>query len=953
MTMTVQPGAPAAATNAAAAEVATPDGAPSQAWQWRIDRNHYDHHVDLLPGEWTQLASLRASVRETPSSLGVVRSTPRNSFASPRLLDLLKPLEDVLNLVGPGSVPNWARSDVIGIVLNEMQRRRRTYWAWTIEDWLETLGSDPTAFRARHHVPINHRQLVMAIAYLLCDFTDLSRLGAFERRTFCDRVFGPGVVSTADIQKIIDVLPKSFQRLARTVLYDLLLANHSPRVADLIRERVDESLYSCTSETLRPCVRAVARALERLGIITAVRPAHSTAPTDDPDSKAMRQTTSFVPVDCSRYDRSPSLSPTELACLDRLVNHLASGGRDRTGYRDQVDLRRLLSPVRDAIQRIGVNERSAKLLLRVLLREMHTRKRSFWRWSASEWLETLGMSSAAFQERHRVSPELRLDLVAIAYLLVDFKELQQLEGIKRFLLANRVFGPAMVQSAIAQVSEAAQALGYGEARAREQLPAALVAVLLESRSPHIKDITQDVLERVWRSPLAAWPKGQFVALSRALASLSCAVIPLASDTKPGKHMGRGAPDPSADDIDPEWIAWCDRWRANSPLADRSVERPYYALLRVGRWLREHHPEIRSPQQWTAALAAEYVVAVEHMAVGAYVHASPSYQPQLHRVKQGLPLTASTRSGELSAVRRFFRDCQRWDWALISFDAPRAFATRHALRAQLASRQRAKHETLEKVGAHPNLRNAFLRAALLLTEADLARVIPGARASASSECSASSTHSDSASSATYVYYPLEMVRAFLVVWLVTGLHPRHCRLLCVGCVHQAGRENASSRQPIAEQALYVLELPPVKRTTATSALTAQTQEVPGFVAEAVGAWERIRPAQPPAVDRQTGEAIHLLFSYRGAPIGATFSILNERLIPVLNSKAGFAGVRGVGGSGMSNESSGDQASDEPAPRLTIKTVQWAIKTQPLAEDALVQMERIWRDNRNNMKAEQIG
>src|ERR1051326_9008222 len=57
----------------------------------------------------------------------------------------------------------------------------------------------------------------------------------------------------------------------------------------------------------------------------------------------------------------------------------------------------------------------------------------------------------------------------------------------------------------------------------------------------------------------------------------------------------------------------------------------------------------------------------------------------------------------------------------------------------------------------------------------------------------------------------------------------------------------------------------------------------LVGEAVEDWERVRPVQPAAVDRKTGESVHFLFVYRGTKISGSY--INDTLIPVLCSKAG--------------------------------------------------------------------
>ncbi len=62
----------------------------------------------------------------------------------------------------------------------------------------------------------------------------------------------------------------------------------------------------------------------------------------------------------------------------------------------------------------------------------------------------------------------------------------------------------------------------------------------------------------------------------------------------------------------------------------------------------------------------------------------------------------------------------------------------------------------------------------------------------------------------------------------------------------------------------------------------TKPVDRAVGEAIAAWERVRPAQPPCVDPKTGETVHFLFTYRGQRLGR--SHLNRVLIPLLCRKA---------------------------------------------------------------------
>src|SRR5439155_27319402 len=129
------------------------------------------------------------------------------------------------------------------------------------------------------------------------------------------------------------------------------------------------------------------------------------------------------------------------------------------------------------------------------------------------------------------------------------------------------------------------------------------------------------------------------------------------------------------------------------------------------------------------------------------------------------------------------------------------------------------------------------------------------------------------------YPLEMVRAMVLVWLFAGLRLSEFRRLRVGCIRWQ-REDVmvqGTDEVLAKDAVCWLDVP-INKTG-----TAFTKAVDLVVGEAISAWEQVRPPQPAVVDPKTGEVVHYLFSYRGTQIGSLY--LNERLIPLLCHKAG--------------------------------------------------------------------
>jgi integrase len=221
-------------------------------------------------------------------------------------------------------------------------------------------------------------------------------------------------------------------------------------------------------------------------------------------------------------------------------------------------------------------------------------------------------------------------------------------------------------------------------------------------------------------------------------------------------------------------------------------------------------------------------------------------------KRGKPLSPKTIDKHLAALRVFFRECQEWDWITRRFDPRRCFGTPRSVRALIGPDPRI---IADDVWAK------LLWAGLNLSSDDLpaATGLPRAKGNP--------------------WYPLEMVRAMVVVWLFAGLRRDEFRRLRVGCVRWQ-YENVpvpGMQEVLRKNAICWLDVPIHKTGTAF------TKAVDGVVGEAIEAWERVRPSQPISVDPKTGEMVHYVFAYRAKQIGLGY--LNDSLIPLLCRKAG--------------------------------------------------------------------
>src|SRR5712692_8945988 len=109
---------------------------PAQRWCWPINSAHYDRTPELYPEE---LKELRRKVRKKKSP-----------FRSPTwtVLDrLVRPIEDVLEYV---HAPVSKRHCIVRAVMTDMVARGTAFWAWSLDEWRESIGEDLTQ-SARHY----------------------------------------------------------------------------------------------------------------------------------------------------------------------------------------------------------------------------------------------------------------------------------------------------------------------------------------------------------------------------------------------------------------------------------------------------------------------------------------------------------------------------------------------------------------------------------------------------------------------------------------------------------------------------------------------------------------------------------------------------------------------------------------------------------------------------------
>lgn len=563
------------------------------------------------------------------------------------------------------------------------------------------------------------------------------------------------------------------------------------------------------------------------------------------------------PLDVASYDQMPVLSSEEQEALALFLLPRRDRAQMVSTASQQGKLTRLMQPLADVFTIIE-GDKAAKinsihLLLRMCIRE----ERPFWAWEHPTWLRILGTSREEFFTIHKPGnlTEIRQYIIAAAYLFGCFRDLPALGGIEMVKLGYKVFGRERLEANLAPVVRVNEQWGYSQGGRVAALRSLVAEVLLLNGSPNIREITHPFLQHLYDAMEAVVPGQAMVyRLSRILVSLDILEQPLAL------HGGLPAEKYKMErerGIAPEWVEWVDRWFTTTtrPLRHRRDMR--LDLLRMGRWLAAHHPEVLTPANFTRELAAEVVAAVNEMTVGDF---SCEFLNVPLR-NPGRPWSAGRKHGFLGVLRRCFNEAIDWGWIERRFNPQRVFATPRHLKNQFRIAPRPISDDLWA---------KLLWAGLNLRPEDCP--VQGSHGRRQEKKEAEQLkHRQEAGS----FYPIEMIRALAVVWLFAGLRSDELSRLHVGCARQ---QTVVTGEQLEEKPVCLLDIPVHKTGRAF------TKPVDPLVGEAIAAWEAVRPAQPDLIDPKTGEQVQFLFCHRAKRLSKTY--LNKTLIPVLCQRAGI-------------------------------------------------------------------
>ncbi len=556
------------------------------------------------------------------------------------------------------------------------------------------------------------------------------------------------------------------------------------------------------------------------------------------------------PLDLDRYDRRTLLSDAETETLRHLdLDQLRRDGL-APGAAALRPAARLVRPMADVIAVLqwppdGRHQRRfARDAAGLVLIRCGELRRAVWGWSVQDWVSLISGDAATFRRAWpgQVGPNARPFLIAYAYLLGGFTAFDQLGRFGRLALARRVFGSELVDAAVGQACKVLA--GWGYQRDAGRLMAVICQLLLLNRSPLLEDLSTEVLTRLRTDPAMDphWAKDLY-GIHRAVAALGHA------DPPPQPRYGDGPAEIAG--TNDGWAEWVERWYATSTLTPK-VRASYRSVLaKIGRWLAAGHPQIAAPADWTRQTCVAWVAAVDRMAVGDFSQWTDAMRAQ---GRLGKPLTPQTKSGYLKVPRAFFRDLQEWE------QIPRRFDPAHALRTPRSVRA--------LLGPDPRVIADDIWAKLLWAGLNIE---PGDLPTGDGRT-----------------YPVELIRAITLTWLFAGQRSDEIARFRVGCTrwqHDGMPVPGDSGEVLARDAVCLLDVPVHKTGTAF------TKPVDPLLGQAIEAWQAVRPAQPPMLDRKTGEYADFLFAHRARRVAKQY--INTAIIPMLCRKAGVptADVRG--------------------------------------------------------------
>ncbi|XVQ11122.1 hypothetical protein ACQP1W_00660 [Spirillospora sp. CA-255316] len=201
--------------------------------------------TQLLPEEVEALAELSPQALRRNRCKGVPRRTATWWQA---LSEMVEPLDEARLALhhDDDELSRRAGRTAVAVILANCTKLERPWWAWTAWDWARLAGPSREAFLTAQPLPTEQstRPFLIALGYVLTDFTDFQHLGNFNRLHLAHLVFGPGPVTAARTEASTVLERWGYRSMVRSngryrlvgVLAQALLLNRSPHLQDLTTE---------------------------------------------------------------------------------------------------------------------------------------------------------------------------------------------------------------------------------------------------------------------------------------------------------------------------------------------------------------------------------------------------------------------------------------------------------------------------------------------------------------------------------------------------------------------------------------------------------------------------------------------------------------------------------------------------------------------------------------------
>jgi hypothetical protein len=506
--------------------------------------------------------------------------------------------------------------------------------------------------------------------------------------------------------------------------------------------------------------------------------------------------------------QDPRLSDEESRILQRLV-----GSRFRFTGDDRHVLDRLITPL-DEITAQWPNSRSHDAR-NLVLAGVHRRQLAWWAWDEDTW--------AALVKDDDESGKARLQVVALGEILGRHRRLHHRANATRLRqLADLVFGEGLAQPAIDEVRATLAAWESSQAFP-EQIINTVADLLLTSGSPHLRDITEETVFAVLTdNPVRSARRLGLFKVARVLADKRIISRPLNNnENSRGNRAGTLA------DVPGPWLDWARRWRKLARQESSTAKVMFSTICIAGRWTAQRHPEAVSPDLWTRDIAAEYVADTMQAKCGDWAGHNRN------KTSYGRPLAASGMANRIDSLRGFFCDLIEFEWIEAKFDPRRVLSLPISLRAQMK----------------PNPR--------IIDDASWAKLMAAGLTLNSEDLKPYGSPASKAKGSVGTYYPIEMLRALVGVWLFAGCRIDEIHRLELDCIVW----DTGTDPHTGEQFTSCLLRVPANKTTGPF-----TKPVDPVVGQLVDAWKLVRPAQPDLPDRKTRQPRPHRFTWRGQLIG---------------------------------------------------------------------------------------